>query len=283
MKTSTNSRATPRFSLARLALSVALALSFKGATHVHAHEPLPGSPSSVANTIAMPSMSNGGHAAVAVVLNSRSSKPTPKEVKQPTKPKSTGEKDLELLSTKNSTPKLGEKLATKLRRAGVPDAAIVLILSALPVVELRAGIPVGFLLGLPAWQTFLLAICGNLLPVLPLLYLLRLPPVQRSASWVLTRAQKKAENFGTASSRASTLALFVGIPLPGTGAWTGTVIAFVLGMTPRSAFTSLMAGVVMSALIVTTLCELGWIGAGIAGAVLVAVSVTGIMQALQHE
>lgn len=280
MEASAQSRVAPRISLARIALSVALALSFKGVTSVRAHERLMESPSPQMTVVAT---SSAFKSPVPAVLVAKPPRPTPNEVKKPQEPKSFEEKELELLSGKQSAPKLSEKIAARLRRADVPDALIVLILSALPVVELRAGIPVGFLLGLPAWQTFLLAICGNLLPILPLLYILRLPPVQRTASWIISRAQKKAEKFGTANSRASTLALFVGIPLPGTGAWTGTVIAFVLGMAPGAAFTSLAGGVVMSAIIVTSLCQLGWIGAGIAGAVLMAVGITGIVQALQHE
>lgn len=184
------------------------------------------------------------------------------------------------LGTKAHVSK-GERVATYLRRAGVPDALIVLIVSALPVVELRAGIPVGYLLGLPGWKTFCLAVCGNLLPILPTLLVLRISFVQAISQRFLTRAQHVAKGIGTASSRTTALALFVGVPLPGTGAWTGALVAFCVGMSTRHAFVALAAGVVMAAIVMTALCELGWLGAWIAGAVLGFTGIAAMVRALR--
>ena len=75
----------------------------------------------------------------------------------------------------------------------------------------------------------------------------------------------------------------MGIPLPGTGAWTGTLIAFVLNMPVRDAVAGLLAGILMAASIVTALCELGWVGAIIAAVALSVVAVTGIVKALQSS
>lgn len=174
---------------------------------------------------------------------------------------------------------LGDKLARRLRAVGVPDALIVFTLSALPVLELRAGVPAGFLLGLPPRDTFLLSVVGNLCPIFPFLLLLRLPWVQALSRGVLGRARAIAQTVGNAQSRTTALALFVGVPLPGTGAWTGSLVAFVLGMPLSSTMTALSAGVVMAATIMTALCALGWIGASIAAAALGSMGIVAMMRA----
>lgn len=120
---------------------------------------------------------------------------------------------------------------------------------------------------------------GNLLPVIPIMLLLRLPPIQRVANQLLERARKKAERLGSASSRALALALFVGVPLPGTGAWTGVMVAFVLRMKFWTAVLALAGGVLMAGVIVTVLCVMGWAGAMVAGAVLVGGGILAVAQA----
>lgn len=174
---------------------------------------------------------------------------------------------------------LGEKVAKYLRKASVPDALIVFVLSALPVLELRAGVPAGFLLGLPAHNTLLLAVVGNLLPIIPLLFLLRLSWVQSVSGRLLVRARALAQNVGNAQSRALSLALFVGVPLPGTGAWTGALVSFVLGMPFSEAVGAISLGVFMAATIMTALCALGWVGAAIAASVLCMMAVLAILRA----
>lgn len=178
---------------------------------------------------------------------------------------------------------LGDKLARRLRAVGVPDALIVFTLSALPVLELRAGVPAGFLLGLPPRDTFLLSVVGNLFPILPFLLLLRLSWVQALSRRVLGRARALAQTIGNAQSRTTALALFVGVPLPGTGAWTGSLVAFVLGMPLSSTMAALSAGVVMAATIMTALCALGWIGACIAATVLGSMGIVAMMRACYNK
>lgn len=202
---------------------------------------------------------------------------------------STGE-GLESTSLEESKPAvrsehvpLGEKITDFLQKNGVPNTAIVFILSAMPVVELRAGIPAGFLLGLPAWQTFTLGVAGNIAPILPTLLLMRLPFVQRLSRPILNRASRLATGVGSASSRVAGLALFVGVPLPGTGAWTGTIIAFVLGVPLATAFGALSAGVVMAGVIMTALCALGWIGAAVASAVLGSMGIAAVARSLKKS
>lgn len=175
----------------------------------------------------------------------------------------------------------GERIAYHLRAAGMPDGLIVMTVSALPVVELRAGVPVGFLLGLAPLQTLLLAVAGNLMPILPLLLLLRTRLVQRVARGPLARARALARSIGNESSRARALALFVGVPLPGTGAWTGAMLAFCLDMPTGTALAALAAGVFMAACVMTALCALGWVGAAIAGVVLGCTGVAAILKAMR--
>eukprot|EP00178_Gracilaria_changii_P020588 TRINITY_DN5_c0_g5_i1.p1 TRINITY_DN5_c0_g5~~TRINITY_DN5_c0_g5_i1.p1 ORF type:complete len:303 (+),score=82.10 TRINITY_DN5_c0_g5_i1:120-1028(+) len=165
---------------------------------------------------------------------------------------------------------IGHSAASFLRARGMSSELAVLAISALPVVELRGGIPVGFVLGLPPARTLALSVAGNMLPVLPVLWLLRLSFVQRVGARWLTRARVKARSVANSAWQARALALFVGVPLPGTGAWTGCVVAFVLGMSHASAFVAVLVGVVSAALIVTALCLMGAVGGAIAAGVLLA-------------
>ena len=79
---------------------------------------------------------------------------------------------------------------------------------------------------------------------------------------------KKYERIG--------LMIFVAVPLPGTGAWTGSLIAFLLAMDLKSAFWPIALGVVIAGVIVLTLCLLGWVGALIAGVGITLLAVLGL-------
>ncbi len=163
----------------------------------------------------------------------------------------------------------------------IPHELIIVIISALPVVELRGALPIAInLFHMPWYKAFCLAIVGNLIPV-PIL-LLFLDSLAKAASragigrrivdWVLEhtrrrgRAIEKYEKIG--------LTLFVAIPLPITGAWTGSIAAFLLGLKFRYSFLSILIGIVIAGAIVTSLCLIGWRGAVIAG---VGLSITAIL------
>lgn len=105
-----------------------------------------------------------------------------------------------------------------------------MVISAMPVVELRGGVPVGIWMGMPIVKVFTLCVAGNMIPIPLILLALRSSFVQKLAKPVLDRAREKAAGFGDEKSQALALTLFVGIPLPGTGAWTGAMGAFLLGM-----------------------------------------------------
>jgi len=156
---------------------------------------------------------------------------------------------------------LGQKVAQFFRGFGLADEAVITIISAMPVVELRGAIPVGIWMGLPMAKVFALCVLGNMIPIAPLLYALRFGPVQKVMKPILTRAQSKAEAaFADPKSRAVLLAAFVGIPLPGTGAWTGAMGAFLLGMPFAQAFTAIFAGVLCSGCIMTAISRGGKFG-----------------------
>ena len=118
-------------------------------------------------------------------------------------------------------------------------------ISMLPIVELRGGIPAGAAMGLPFWPVYLTCVLGNLLPVPFLIlfakkileFLSTLPRIGGFFQKIIRRADQKA------------LLLFVGIPLPGTGAWTGSLVAAVLRMRIWQAFLVITVGVLVSGFI----------------------------------
>lgn len=133
-------------------------------------------------------------------------------------------------------------------------AGRVLLLSALPISELRGGLPLALGLGFSAPAAYALAVAGNLLPVPFLLLGLRwvlpvavgLPgPLGRWASaylrWQERRSQARFQRWG-----AWAIFLFVAIPLPMTGAWTGCLAAFLLGIPARRALPPIVFGVLVA-------------------------------------
>jgi len=164
----------------------------------------------------------------------------------------------------------------------IPHELIVVIISALPIAELRVALPLAInWFHMPWPKAFYLAIIGNLLPV-PIL-LLFLDPLAKAVSrvevgrrlvnWVFEHTRRR----GKAIERYERigLTLFVAIPLPVTGAWTGSIAAFLLGLRFKYAFLSILTGIIIAGAIVTSLCLLGWIGAVIAGAGLSAIAILG--------
>ncbi|KAL7480163.1 hypothetical protein ACHAW6_005869 [Cyclotella cf. meneghiniana] len=153
----------------------------------------------------------------------------------------------------------GHKIANYLRSFHLPDLAVLAVISALPVVELRGAVPVGIWMGLPASQVLIVCVLGNMAPIVPLLFLLRNERLKKLMAPVLSRAEKKSANLGVGSLQKqwASLAAFVGIPLPGTGAWTGAMGAFLLGMPTAAALTSIFAGVVAAGCIVTAITLAG--------------------------
>lgn len=158
----------------------------------------------------------------------------------------------------------GVKVAGALRSSGWPDEAIVFCLATLPVIELRGAIPVGYWMKLSPILLTVLSILGNMVPVpLIVLYLKKLAnylatksgTVARLLDMVFKNAKVKAgpiEEFQWLG-----LMLFVAVPFPGTGAWTGAIIASILDMPFWSAVSANFFGVVLAGLLVNLLVNLG--------------------------
>lgn len=128
-------------------------------------------------------------------------------------------------------------------------------ISMLPIVELRGGVPAGMAFGLPFWKVYLVCVAGNLLPV-PFLILFSKSVLAWLAKKkvfggffqrILEKADAKARSIG--KYEMAGLWLFVAVPLPGTGAWTGSLVAAILRMRLLPAFLMIAAGVLTSGLV----------------------------------
>ena len=184
----------------------------------------------------------------------------------------------------------GDRLAGKLRKLGWPDEVVVGVISALPVVELRGAVPVGMTsFKMPWWKALLIAVAGNMIPVPFIIWLLG--PISRASmktrggkrffDWLFARTRKKTAEIEKYETLG--LAIFVAIPLPATGAWTGAMAAWMLGMSWKHSLLSILLGVVIAGLIMVTLSWLGWIGAAIFGTALMALAVGALSQMIKRE
>jgi uncharacterized membrane protein len=140
------------------------------------------------------------------------------------------------------------------------EFTLTMLVSMVPVVELRGGIPFGVAAGLPVWEAWLAAVIGNLIPVpFIIVYIRRIFQWMRRRSQRLNRLvdrlERKAGRKMAAARKYEYLGLFilVAIPLPGTGAWTGSLVAALLDMPLRRAVPSILAGVVAAGLAISIL------------------------------
>ena len=131
--------------------------------------------------------------------------------------------------------------------------------SMIPIIELRGGIPMGEALGLPIWKSFLISVAGNMVPVPFILLFIK------KILWFMSRSKVKLFNkvanflYGKAEKNRAKIekysfwgvALFVGIPLPVTGAWTGSLVAALIDMKFWKALLSAFLGVLMAGVIVS--------------------------------
>ncbi|MDP3732662.1 MAG: small multi-drug export protein [Candidatus Omnitrophota bacterium] len=146
---------------------------------------------------------------------------------------------------------------------GVPKEYVVMLVGALPISELRGAIPLALSFGMPMGKAFWLSVIGNSIPVMPALFLLepvssrlrRFKIWSRFFDWLFERTKKKADTIQ--KYEALGLAIFVAIPLPMTGAWSGVVAASLFKIRFRYAFIAIIAGVIGAGLIVSALCALG--------------------------
>ena len=138
---------------------------------------------------------------------------------------------------------------------------IVFIISLCPILELRGGLIAATLLGVKPIIAYIVSIIGNTLPVPFILLFItkvidwmeksKVKWMKRVAKWLINKAHKnkeKIEKYGYLG-----LVLFVGIPLPGTGAWTGCLVASVFDMDRKKSFLAVMTGIIMASIIMMIL------------------------------
>lgn len=148
---------------------------------------------------------------------------------------------------------------------------IIFIISMVPLIELRGAIPYAVSFGLPLLPSYIICILGNMLPV-PIIFLFARkvlewgadkPVIGKFFTFCLEKGHKGGEKLQAKAGRGLFVALllFVGIPVPGTGAWTGTLAASLLDMDFKSSVTAVLLGVILAGII------MGLLSAGVLGAI----------------
>lgn len=142
----------------------------------------------------------------------------------------------------------------------IPPELATILTGMTPIGELRAALPIALTVyGFPLWKAFLLSVIGNMIPVVFILWLLepvskflmeRSKIMNRFFSWLFKRTHKKGKK-GFEKWGALVLVIFVAIPLPLTGAWSGAVAAFVFGIPYKKALSLILLGVLIAGVIVS--------------------------------
>ena len=144
------------------------------------------------------------------------------------------------------------------------ESLLTLLVSMVPVIELRGGVPFGTALGLAPLHALGVCIIGNMLPIpFIIVYIRRIFHWMRRRSprlnALVDKLEKKAHLKGQKVTKYKYIGLwlFVAIPLPGTGAWTGSLAAAFLDMRLRKAFPAVLLGVLTAGCIMTALTHVG--------------------------
>ena len=150
----------------------------------------------------------------------------------------------------------------------LPQYLLVFLISMVPLIELRGAIPVALGMGLPTLPAYIVCVIGNMLPV-PFIYFFARKVLVWGAdkkfigkffTFCLEKGEKAGQKLVAATGRGGlflALMLFVGIPLPGTGAWTGALGASFLNMGFKSTVLSVSLGVIIAGIIMGTISALG--------------------------
>lgn len=155
------------------------------------------------------------------------------------------------------------QLANELVHILPPELAVVAV-AALPVIELRGAVPVGLALGIHPLSVFVLSLAGNMLPMPFVFYLLdpftrrvrRSPQVSKIVEEYYSRTRAKSDQIKKYGFWG--LVIFVGMPLPGTGAWTGVIAASLLGLRFGQTMAALALGTAVAGAIVLAVSLLGF-------------------------
>lgn len=147
---------------------------------------------------------------------------------------------------------------------------IIFLVSMVPLIELRGAVPIAVGMNLPLLSSYIVCILGNMLPVPFIFFFARKvlewgadkPVIGKFFTFCLEKGHKGGQKLQEKAGRGLFVALllFVGIPLPGTGAWTGTLAASLLDMDFKSSVIAVMCGVVLAGVI------MGLLSMGVFGA-----------------
>ena len=161
---------------------------------------------------------------------------------------------------------LAAQLAQALTNLGISNNIVIFVISMIPILELRGGLLVAAILKVSMQQAIPICILGNILPIPFILLFIKqiftwfkkVPGIGKIVLKLEERAMKKSK--GMKQGEFWGLVLFVGVPLPGTGAWTGAMIASLLEMDFKKASLAIFLGVVL-ATIIMTIVSYGAVGA----------------------
>ena len=181
---------------------------------------------------------------------------------------------------------IGIKIARLMNEKGLSPYLIIFIISMIPVVELRGAIPIGILFFKLHWGYVLFAsIVGNMIPIFFVLFIFkfvekflrRFRIFNRFFDWLFSRTLAKSKSVEKYQELG--LTFFVGIPLPITGAWTGSLIAYLLKLSYIKSIIFIFIGVLVAAIIVSVITFFKIIGLIIAISIFIIIMVIGFIRA----
>ncbi len=147
-----------------------------------------------------------------------------------------------------------------LQNSFIGKIILTLLWAMVPVVELRGAIPIGVGVGLPLWISIVASIIGNMLPVPFIILFIRqifkwMRKVNRTFARIVDKMEEKANKHRDKVTRYGFWGLFilVAIPLPGTGAWTGALVAAMMDLRLKTALPAIFLGVIGAAVIVSVI------------------------------
>lgn len=144
----------------------------------------------------------------------------------------------------------------------------VFLIAMVPIIELRGALPIAIGMGLPAIPSIIVAVLGNLLPV-PFIYFFARkflvwgstkPIIGKICAFFVRKGERASQKLNTSAGKRGmfiALMIFVGTPLPGTGAWTGTLAASFLNLDAKTTAASVCCGVVLAGIIMTVISLTG--------------------------
>ena len=157
---------------------------------------------------------------------------------------------------------MSESLVSYLQLHNISREMIAFIISIFPIMELRGGIVAAKLMNIPLAEAYFICLAGNMLPIpFILLFVKRVFVFMKKFTWsekLVTRLERSAEKKSSSvrNKQLFGLFVFVAVPLPGTGGWTGAMIAAMLNMPFKKSFFAIFAGVAAAGIIMIVLSYL---------------------------